>query len=72
MCRNTRVMRAAAVWYNVVGGSETEKAPNWYDYAVYGAAASSACIDGAGFSDASESYGHTRRARSVGYIAVTV
>ena len=28
MCRNTRVMRAAAVWYNVVGGSETEKAPN--------------------------------------------
>ena len=71
MCRNTRVMRAAAVWYNVVGGSETEKAPNWYGYAVR--SRRELCVhDGAGFSDASESYGHTRRARSVGYIAVTV
>ena len=32
--RNTPVMRAAAVWYKVVGGSETAEVPNWYDYAV--------------------------------------
>ena len=34
MCRNTRVpyclLRAAAVWYNVVGGSETDKRPPNY------------------------------------------
>ena len=30
------VMRAAAVWYKVVGGSETAEAPNWYDYALRG------------------------------------
>ena len=29
-------MRAAAVWYKVVGGSETAEAPNWYDYALRG------------------------------------
>ena len=29
MYRNTPVMRAAAVWYKVVGGSETAEAPNW-------------------------------------------
>ena len=27
--RNTPVMRAAAVWHEVVGGSEKAKAPNW-------------------------------------------
>ena len=27
-------MRAAAVWHEVVGGSEKAKAPNWYDYAL--------------------------------------
>ena len=36
MYRNTPVMRAAAVWYKVVGGSETAEAPNWYDYALRG------------------------------------
>jgi hypothetical protein len=44
MYRNPPVMRAAAVWYEVVGGSETGEAPNWYDYAPYGAVASSACM----------------------------
>ena len=34
--RNTPVMRAAAVLYKVVGGSETVEAPNWYDYALRG------------------------------------
>ena len=34
MYRDTPVMRAAAVWYKVVGGSETAEAPNWYDYAL--------------------------------------
>ena len=29
MYRNTPVMRAAAVWYEVVDGSETAEAPNW-------------------------------------------
>jgi hypothetical protein len=33
MYRNTPVMRAAAVRYKVVGGSETAEVPNWYDYA---------------------------------------
>ena len=36
MYRNTPVMRAAAVWHEVVGGSETAEAPNWKDYAVRG------------------------------------
>ena len=27
--RNTLVMHAAAVWYKVLGESETAKAPNW-------------------------------------------
>ena len=59
MYRNTPVMRAAAVWYEVVGGSETTaEAPNWYDYAIRGRR--ELCVhDGAlrvGVSDASESY----------------
>jgi hypothetical protein len=29
-------MRAAAIWHEVVGGSETAGAPNWKDYAVRG------------------------------------
>ena len=29
-------MRAAAVWHEVVGGSETAEAPSWYDYALRG------------------------------------
>ena len=70
MYRNTPVMRAAAVWYKVVGGSETAKAPNWYDYALRGHR--ELCVhDGAlrvGGFDASESYGHARRARRVGYV----
>ena len=76
MYRNTPVMRAAAVWYVhvVVGRSETAKAPNWYDYALRGRRG--LCVhDGAlrvGVFDASESYGHARRARRVGYIDVTV
>jgi len=45
MYRNTPAMRAAAVWYEVVGGgSETGEAPNWYDVTPYGAVASSACM----------------------------
>ena len=67
-------MRAAAVWYKVVGGSETAEVPNWCDYALRGRR--ELCVhDGAlrvGVFDASESYGHTRRAKRVGYIAVTV
>ena len=67
-------MRAAAVWHEVVGGSETAEAPNWYDYALRGRR--ELCVhDGAlrvGVFDASESYGHARRARRVGYIDVTV
>ena len=74
MYRNTPVMRAAAVWYEVVGGSETAEVPNWCDYALRGRR--ELCVhDGAlrvGVSDASESYGHARRARRVGYIAATV
>ena len=75
MYRNPPVMRAAAVWYEVVGGSDSEmgEAPNWYDYALPGRC--ELCVhDGAlrvGVFDASESYGHTRRARRVGYIGVT-
>ena len=65
-------MRAAAVWYEVVGGSETAEAPNWKDYAVRGRR--ELCVhDGAlrvGVFDASESYGHARHARRVGYKAV--
>ena len=67
-------MRAAAVWHEVVGGSETAEAPNWYDYALRGRR--ELCVhDGAlrvGVFDASESYGHARHARRVGYIAVPV
>ena len=67
-------MRAAAVWHEVVGGSETAEAPNWKDYAVRGHR--ELCVhDGAlrvGVFDASESYGHARHARRVGYIDVTV
>ena len=68
-------MRAAAVWYKVVGGSETAEAPNRVgDYAVRGRR--ELCVhDGAlrvGVSDAFESYGHARHARRVGYIDVTV
>ena len=77
MYRNTPIMRAAAVWYEVVGGSETAEAPNWSGLAItpYGAVASrELCVhDGAlrvGVFDASESYGHARHARRVGYIAV--
>ena len=70
--RNTPVMREAAVWCKVVGGSETVEAPNWYDYALR--VRRELCVhDGAlrvGVFDASESYGHARRARRVGYIAV--
>ena len=46
MYRNTPVMRAAAVWYKVVGGSEMAEAPNSYDYGLqlYRAVASSACM----------------------------
>ena len=46
MYRNTPVMRPAAFWKKVVGGSETAEAPNWYDYMPYGAVgvASSACM----------------------------
>ena len=58
----------------MVGGSETAEAPNWYDYALRGRR--ELCVhDGVlrvGVFAASESYGHTRRARRVGYIAVTV
>ena len=76
MYRNTPVMRAAAVWCKVVGGSETAEAPNWGGRITPdGAVASSACMMGAsrvGVFDASESYGHARRARRVGYIDVTV
>ena len=65
-------MRAAAVLYKVVGGSETAEAPNWYDYALRGRR--ELCVhDGAlrvGVFDASESYGHARHARRVGYIAI--
>ena len=72
MYRNTSVMRAAAVWYKVVGGSETAEVPNWCDYALRGRR--ELCVhDGAlrvGVFDASESYGHARHARRVGYIAV--
>ena len=74
MYRNTPVMRAAAVWYEVVGGSETAErgAKSVYDYALRGRR--ELCVhDGAlrvGVFDASESYGHARRARRVGYIAV--
>ena len=72
MYRNTPVMRAAAVWYKVVGGSETAEVPNWCDYALRGRR--ELCVhDGAlrvGVFDASESYGHARHARRVGYIAV--
>ena len=74
MYRNTPVMRAAAVWYEVVGGSETAEVPNWCDYALRGRR--ELCVhDGAlrvGVSDASESYGHARRARRVSHIAATV
>ena len=65
MYRNTPVMRAAAVWYKVVGGSETAEAPNWYDYALRDRR--ELCVhDGAlrvGVFDASESNGATRDAR---------
>ena len=74
MYRNTPVMRAAAVWYKVVGGSETAEVPNWCDYALRGRR--ELCVhDGAlrvGVFDASESYGHARHARRVGYIDITV
>ena len=67
-------MRAAAVWHEVVGEPETAGARNWCDYALRGRR--ELCVhDGAlrvGGLDASESYGHTRRARRVGYIDVTV
>ena len=73
MYRNTPVMRAAAVWYKVVGGSETAEVPNWYDYALRGRR--ELCVhDGAlrvGVFDAFESYGHARRARRVSYLDVT-
>ena len=42
--RNAPVMRVAAVWYKVVGGSETAEAPKCYDYALYGAVTSSVCM----------------------------
>ena len=65
-------MRAAAGWHEVVGVSETAEAPNWYGYALRGRR--ELCVhDGAlrvGVSDASESYGHARHARRVGYKAV--
>ena len=76
MYRNTPVMRAAvhAVWHELVGGSETAEAPNWYVYALRGRR--ELCVhDGAlrvGVSDASESYGHARHARRVCYTDVTV
>ena len=74
MYRNTSVMNATAVWYEVVGGSETAKAPNCYDYALWGRR--ELCVHDRGLRtwvfDASESYGHTRRARRLGYMAVTV
>ena len=66
-------MRAAAVWHEVVGGSETAEVPNWCDYALRGRR--ELCVhDGAlrvGVFDASEteSYEHTRRARRVSHIA---
>ena len=67
-------MRAAAVWNEVVGGSEMGEAPNWYDYALPGRC--ELCVHDealrVGGFDASESYGHARRARRVGYIAATV
>ena len=67
-------MRAAAVWHEVVGEPETAEAPNSYDYAVL--SRRELCVhDGAlrvGVFDASESYGHARHARRVGYIDVTV
>ena len=74
MYRNTPVMHATAIWYEVVGGSETAEAPNCYDYALRGRR--ELCVHDRGLRvgvfDASESYGHTRRARRVGYMAVTV
>ena len=36
MYRNTPVMRAAAVWHEVVGEPETTGARNWCDYALRG------------------------------------
>ena len=67
-------MHATAIWYEVVGGSETAEAPNCYDYALRGRR--ELCVHDRGLRvevfDASESYGHARRARRVGYMAVTV
>ena len=58
MYRDTPVMRAAAVWCKVVGGSETDEAPNSHDYGLRGRR--ELCVrDGAlrvGVCDASESY----------------
>ena len=41
---HTRKMRAAAVWYEVVGRSETAEAPTGRITPYYGAVASSACM----------------------------
>ena len=55
---------------NVVGGSETAEAPNWYDYALRGRR-ELWVHDGSlrvGFFYASESHGNARRARRVGEV----
>ena len=74
MHRNTPVMRAAAVWYEVVGGSETAEAPNWYDYALRDRR--ELCVhDGAlreRFLMLLSRMDTPVRARRVGYIDVTV
>ena len=68
-------MRAAAVWHEVVGGSETAEAPNWYDLRALRGRRELCVHAGAlrvGVFDASESYGHARHARRVCYTDVTV
>eukprot|EP00966_Prymnesium_polylepis_P138626 3203170-Prymnesium_polylepis.1 len=44
MYRNTPVMRAAAVWHDVVGGSETAEKRQIGTITPYGAVAGSACM----------------------------
>ena len=67
-------MHAVAVLCNLVSGAESAEAPNHRDFALR--RDGELCVhDGAlrvGVSDASESYGHARRARRVCYTDVTV